>query len=96
MLDNLFSNAVKFTEDGGTVTVSISTNGGSATCSVVDTGIGIPSDEQGKIFSRFFRASTATARAIPGTGLGSRSPVRSSNSTAARSRSRAGKARAPS
>ena len=70
VLDNLFSNAVKFTDDGGTVTVSIAADGDSATCTVADTGIGIPSDEQGQIFSRFFRASTATHRSIPGTGLG--------------------------
>ncbi len=70
MLDNLVSNAVKFTDDGGTVTVSIAANGDSALLVVADTGIGIPSDEQGQVFSRFFRASTATARAIPGTGLG--------------------------
>jgi len=70
VLDNLVSNAVKFTEDGGTITVSITTNGDWATCVVADTGVGIPSDEQGQIFSRFFRASTATQRAIPGTGLG--------------------------
>jgi len=70
VLDNLVSNAVKFTEEGGTVTVSVAANGNSTTCVVADTGIGIPSDEQGQIFSRFFRASTATQRAIPGTGLG--------------------------
>lgn len=70
VLDNLVSNAVKFTDDGGTVTVSIGANGDSATCTVADTGIGIPSDEQGQVFSRFFRASTATQRSIPGTGLG--------------------------
>ena len=52
------------------MTVSVAANGDSATCVVADTGIGIPSDEQGQIFSRFFRASTATQRAIPGTGLG--------------------------
>ena len=34
------------------------------------TGIGVSADEQGQVFSRFFRASTATKRAIPGTGLG--------------------------
>ena len=37
---------------------------------VADTGIGIPRDEIGQLFSRFYRASTATRRAIPGTGLG--------------------------
>ena len=70
VLDNLVSNAVKFTEEGGTVTVSIASNGGSATLVVADTGIGIPADELGKVFSRFFRASTATQRTISGTGLG--------------------------
>jgi signal transduction histidine kinase len=70
VLDNLVSNAVKFTDGGGTVTVSTASNGGSATLVVADTGIGIPSDEQGKVFSRFFRASSATQRTIPGTGLG--------------------------
>ncbi len=70
VLDNLVSNAVKFSEDAGSVTVSVASHGDTATCAVADTGIGIASDEQGQIFSRFFRASTATARAIPGTGLG--------------------------
>jgi signal transduction histidine kinase len=70
VLDNLVSNAVKFTDDGGKVTVSIAARDGSAIVVVTDTGIGIPSGEQGQVFSRFFRASTATARAIPGTGLG--------------------------
>jgi signal transduction histidine kinase len=37
---------------------------------VTDSGIGIPRDEIGQLFSRFYRASTATRRAIPGTGLG--------------------------
>jgi len=37
---------------------------------VEDTGVGIPEDEQGRLFQRFFRSSTATAQAIPGTGLG--------------------------
>jgi len=70
VLDNLVSNAVKFTNDGGAVTVSVAGNGDSVVVTVADTGIGIPPDEQGQVFSRFFRASTATQRAIPGTGLG--------------------------
>jgi signal transduction histidine kinase len=70
VLDNLVSNAIKFTERGGTVRVAIAKKGTGVELVVADTGIGIPLDEQGQIFSRFFRASTATRQAIPGTGLG--------------------------
>ena len=68
--DNLVSNAIKFTEAGGAVTVSISGDGGAVRLVVADTGIGIPADEQSQVFSRFFRASSASVAAIPGTGLG--------------------------
>jgi signal transduction histidine kinase len=71
VLDNLVSNAVKFTPEGGSVTITVGTNGGGvAKLVVADTGIGVPEEEQKQVFSRFFRASTATRRAIPGTGLG--------------------------
>jgi signal transduction histidine kinase len=70
VVDNLISNAIKFTESSGSVTVSVGGNDGWATIVVADTGIGVPADEQQQVFSRFFRASTATTRAIPGTGLG--------------------------
>ncbi len=70
VLDNLVSNAVKFTNGGGNVTVTLAGDGDSLQLVVADTGIGVPADEQGQVFSRFFRASTATQRAIPGTGLG--------------------------
>ena len=70
VLDNLVSNAIKFTESGGSVTVSTDGDPSWARVTVADTGVGIPADEQSKLFSRFFRASTATRRAIPGTGLG--------------------------
>jgi signal transduction histidine kinase len=70
VLDNLVSNALKFTPSGGSVALSAS-NGGDRICiEVADTGIGIPREEIGQLFSRFYRASTATRRAIPGTGLG--------------------------
>jgi len=70
VVDNLISNAVKFTGAGGAVTVSVERSGASVELVVVDTGVGIPAEEQGQVFSRFFRASTATRHAIPGTGLG--------------------------
>ena len=70
VLDNLVSNAVKFTPDGGSVRISVGTNGAGAKIVVADTGIGVSAEEQKQVFSRFFRASTATRRAIPGTGFG--------------------------
>ena len=70
VFDNLVSNAIKFTNDGGAVTVSVANDNGDVRLVVADTGIGVPVEEQGQVFSRFFRASTATRRAIPGTGLG--------------------------
>ena len=70
VLDNLVSNAVKFTPEGGSVTIAVGADTDRARLSVTDTGIGVPADEQKQVFSRFFRATTATQRAIPGTGLG--------------------------
>jgi PAS domain S-box-containing protein len=70
VLDNLLSNAVKYTPAGGTVTVSVSAAAGTASVSVSDTGIGIPAEQYQQLFTRFFRASTALAHGIKGTGLG--------------------------
>ena len=70
VLDNLVSNALKFTPRGGSVTLSASNGGGPLQVEVTDTGIGVPPDELGQLFSRFYRASSARRRAIPGTGLG--------------------------
>jgi signal transduction histidine kinase len=70
VLDNLVSNALKFTLPGGSVAVSVHGGDGRAVVEVADAGIGIPKDEMGQLFSRFYRASSATRRAIPGTGLG--------------------------
>jgi signal transduction histidine kinase/HAMP domain-containing protein len=70
VLTNLLSNAVKFTPSGGQVRVTAETAGGWAVVSVADSGIGIPVADQEGLFTRFFRASNATKRAIQGTGLG--------------------------
>jgi PAS domain S-box-containing protein len=75
-VDNLVSNAIKFTPPGGRVAITLSVACGDdqeremALISVSDTGIGIPADEIDRLFSRFFRASTATQFAVPGVGLG--------------------------
>jgi signal transduction histidine kinase len=70
VLDNFLSNAVKFTPDGGSVHISLRLAGDRAALEVTDTGIGIPSDAQRRLFERFFRAENAVARQLPGTGLG--------------------------
>jgi signal transduction histidine kinase len=70
VLDNLISNAVKFTPQGGTVSVRLAVHNGEAALEVRDTGVGIPAAEQDRLFERFYRATTATERAIPGVGLG--------------------------
>ena len=70
MLDNVLSNAVKYSHQGGRVTVTLAEQGGVATLSVADTGIGIPPAERDRLFQRFFRSSTARERNVPGTGLG--------------------------
>ncbi len=70
MVSNLVSNAVKFTERGGWVRLSLEAGDANARLEVSDNGIGIPADEQVNLFTRFFRSSTATDNAIPGSGLG--------------------------
>ena len=70
VLDNLVSNGLKFTPTGGRVEVRLSAQDGAAVLEVEDSGVGIPTDEQEHLFERFFRSSTATENAIPGTGLG--------------------------
>jgi PAS domain S-box-containing protein len=70
VLDNLVSNAVKFTPAGGSVNVRLAAYEDEAMIEVRDSGVGIPAAEQERLFERFYRASTATERAIPGVGLG--------------------------
>ena len=71
---NLLSNAVKFSHEGHRIDVRLGADTGADTGAVVlavsDTGIGIPAEEQERIFSRFFRSSLAVTGEIQGTGLG--------------------------
>jgi signal transduction histidine kinase len=68
LLDNLLSNAVKFSPEGGTVRLNVGSNEDTVHIEVADSGVGIPADEQDELFTRFFRASTAST--VQGTGLG--------------------------
>jgi PAS domain S-box-containing protein len=70
VISNLVNNAVKYSPDGGTVTLSTRSDGGFALVSVADTGLGIPPDEIGHVFERFRRVRSGAAQSIPGTGLG--------------------------
>lgn len=67
---NLLSNAMKFTEARGEVSCRLDIEDGTAQVVVRDTGLGIPLAEQGNLFTRFWRSSTAQSRHIQGTGLG--------------------------
>jgi signal transduction histidine kinase len=70
ILNNLVSNAVKYTPAGGTVSVTLRRAGGYAHLKVIDTGIGIPEESQSHLFEEFFRAPNAKAQVKEGTGLG--------------------------
>jgi PAS domain S-box-containing protein len=70
VIDNLVSNALKFTERGGTATVRVAVRDGRALLEVSDTGMGIPADDREQVFQPFFRTSGARTRAVQGTGLG--------------------------
>jgi signal transduction histidine kinase len=70
LLDNLVSNAIKFTPEGGRVTVRNFAAGEHSILEVSDTGGGISAADRLQVFDPFFRARGATARAVPGTGLG--------------------------
>lgn len=70
VLDNFVSNAVKYSPDGGTITVRAWARGNDLLCQVQDTGMGMNTEEQTEAFTKFFRARSAIARSIPGIGLG--------------------------
>lgn len=70
VVDNLVSNAIKYTPRGGAVHVALRRDARTAALSVRDTGIGIAADDLENVFRPYFRARSATAGGIPGTGLG--------------------------
>ncbi len=69
-LNNLFSNAIKYMPDGGTVTLEVYQEDQRLYLSVQDTGYGIPADQQASIFQPYFRAQQKETETIEGTGVG--------------------------
>jgi len=69
VFDNLFSNAIKFSQEGGQVTVTLAAHNKLVTIDIRDQGVGIPQDELGLIWDRFYRVK-GMAKKVEGTGLG--------------------------
>jgi len=63
IIHNLLTNAIKYTPDGGTITITFAEKGGKHLVTVTDTGYGIPESQQGKIFSKLFRADNVKDKA---------------------------------
>ena len=70
ILDNLISNAVKFTPDNGTITVRGRLDGSDVVIEVADTGPGIPAEERARIFEAFYQGATPHGGLVRGTGIG--------------------------
>ena len=67
---NIIENAIKYTPDGGTITVSLQKVGRDAVLEISDTGVGIPEEDVPHVFDRFYRVDKARSRDTGGTGLG--------------------------
>ena len=70
LLFNLMGNGIKYSENGGSVTTRVRVQDGKAVISVADQGIGIPQEDQSRVFERFYRVEKGRARKNGGTGLG--------------------------
>jgi signal transduction histidine kinase len=69
-IENILNNAIKYTNPGGTVTLSVNVTSTEVEISVIDTGVGIPKSQQHRLFTQFFRASNARKMVPSSTGLG--------------------------
>lgn len=67
---NLIDNAIKYSADGSRVKVLVQDSGERASVAVSDSGVGIPAEDQARIFERFYRVDKARSREVGGTGLG--------------------------
>jgi len=70
VLNNLLSNAIKYSPDGGTIEISGRTSSDDVIVTVADQGVGIPFEEQSRVFERFFRGARERHQRTPGAGLG--------------------------
>lgn len=70
IFENMIFNAIKYTPDGGTINVKMRKKENEILIEIADTGIGIPENQQSKIFTKFFRADNASSYKADGTGLG--------------------------
>lgn len=70
IIENLLSNGIKYNKPGGSVTVTTTINDTTCELIVKDTGLGIPTTEHTKVFTKFFRSDDPVVRTLPGTGLG--------------------------
>ncbi len=70
VLYNLADNAIKYNREGGSVRIRVAAEGDAPVVSVTDTGIGIPKNEQNRVFERFYRVDKSHSKQIGGTGLG--------------------------
>ena len=70
LLYNLCDNAIRYNNRGGSVTVTVDEKNGHVFLSIRDTGIGIPTEHQDRVFERFYRVDKSRSKATGGTGLG--------------------------
>lgn len=70
LIDNLIDNAIKYTEEPGTITVRLKKEGNWAVLEVQDTGLGVSPQYQQRVFERFYRVDKARSQSLGGTGLG--------------------------